>query len=569
MENAGAAVARAIAERYPRARRVGRGLRARQQRRRRLRRRAAARGRGRRSILLGRAGAACRATRSCTCARFERSGGRLLGVARRGRLGGGPARASRGRPARRRGARHGPARRADGAARAGRGRRCSSASRPACRWSPSTCRPGCRRTAAVCDWPSARADADRDLRGAEALPRAAAGLRAAAASWWSATSASPRGARRVGADAVPARGRRRGGRLPAGAAWRAQGRLRPRADRGRLGRQDRAPRCSPPAARCAPGAGLVTVATPEPCAAAGGAGAARGDDGAASGDAGRRAVRRRARAAAGPGAATRDAVVLGPGLGQDPETRALVQAFVRACPVPLVLDADGLNALAPAPGRPRALAALRRDAPTVLTPHPGEMARLVGRSDRARCRPRRPEIAGVLAARDGRRRRAQGRAHAGRGARRARRGLRRPATPAWRRRARATSWRASTGALLARHGGAARGDRRGRRARPRRRPRGGPRRPGGHDRGRRGRGAAGGDRVACAGSRRWRIRELTQPRRGRDGGAGRALGGGLPRRGGRAADGRAGRGQDRVRARAWRAGWAPTRTRSRARPSCC
>jgi NAD(P)H-hydrate epimerase len=77
-------------------------------------------------------------------------------------------------------------------------------------------------------------------------------------------------------------------------------------------------------------------------------------------------------------AAERDAVVIGPGLGQDPGTRELVRAFVAACPVPLVIDADGINALA-ANGR-EARASLGREAPTILTPHPGEMARLVGRS---------------------------------------------------------------------------------------------------------------------------------------------------------------------------------------------
>jgi NAD(P)H-hydrate epimerase len=77
-------------------------------------------------------------------------------------------------------------------------------------------------------------------------------------------------------------------------------------------------------------------------------------------------------------AAERDAVVIGPGLGQDPGTRELVRAFVAACPVPLVIDADGLNALA-ANGR-EARASLGREAPTILTPHPGEMARLLGRT---------------------------------------------------------------------------------------------------------------------------------------------------------------------------------------------
>jgi hydroxyethylthiazole kinase-like uncharacterized protein yjeF len=74
----------------------------------------------------------------------------------------------------------------------------------------------------------------------------------------------------------------------------------------------------------------------------------------------------------------RDAVVLGPGLGQASETRAFVREFAQRCAAPLVIDADGLNALAPAAGEPSALDALRRDTPTVITPHPGEMARLIG-----------------------------------------------------------------------------------------------------------------------------------------------------------------------------------------------
>jgi hydroxyethylthiazole kinase-like uncharacterized protein yjeF len=72
-------------------------------------------------------------------------------------------------------------------------------------------------------------------------------------------------------------------------------------------------------------------------------------------------------------ASERDAVGLGPGLGQGAETAKLVRAVVVDLDRPLALDADGLNALA---GEPGLLA--RRSAPTVLTPHPGEAARLLG-----------------------------------------------------------------------------------------------------------------------------------------------------------------------------------------------
>jgi NAD(P)H-hydrate epimerase len=72
----------------------------------------------------------------------------------------------------------------------------------------------------------------------------------------------------------------------------------------------------------------------------------------------------------------RDALVLGPGLGQAASTRACVAELLRRCPRPLVVDADGLNVLAPlAPG---AAEAWDRGRALVLTPHPGEMARLLG-----------------------------------------------------------------------------------------------------------------------------------------------------------------------------------------------
>lgn len=81
-----------------------------------------------------------------------------------------------------------------------------------------------------------------------------------------------------------------------------------------------------------------------------------------------------------PGAAGRllarapHGVLLGPGLGDDARTRAVLALVLAEVQVPLVLDADALNALA---GEPERLRAAR--APCILTPHPGEAARLLGR----------------------------------------------------------------------------------------------------------------------------------------------------------------------------------------------
>jgi hydroxyethylthiazole kinase-like uncharacterized protein yjeF len=65
--------------------------------------------------------------------------------------------------------------------------------------------------------------------------------------------------------------------------------------------------------------------------------------------------------------------LVGPGLGTDVRARALLDAVLRLGG-PLVIDADGLNLLAGRPERLRGMAG-----PIVLTPHPGEMARLLGR----------------------------------------------------------------------------------------------------------------------------------------------------------------------------------------------
>ncbi len=66
-------------------------------------------------------------------------------------------------------------------------------------------------------------------------------------------------------------------------------------------------------------------------------------------------------------------VVLGPGLGREPAAHAFARELARAVPVPLVLDADGLGAHAG-----EALSALsERPAATILTPHAGELGRLL------------------------------------------------------------------------------------------------------------------------------------------------------------------------------------------------
>ncbi len=70
-----------------------------------------------------------------------------------------------------------------------------------------------------------------------------------------------------------------------------------------------------------------------------------------------------------------EALVVGPGLGQNPQTVNAVRQLVTGCQIPLVLDADGLNALE---GNLDILT--KRESPVILTPHPGEFSRLTGLS---------------------------------------------------------------------------------------------------------------------------------------------------------------------------------------------
>ena len=70
-----------------------------------------------------------------------------------------------------------------------------------------------------------------------------------------------------------------------------------------------------------------------------------------------------------------DAVAIGPGLSQYPQTKQLVVKLIKKINKPLVIDADGLNALA------EDISALKNiKNQVIITPHPGEMARLLGKT---------------------------------------------------------------------------------------------------------------------------------------------------------------------------------------------
>lgn len=68
-----------------------------------------------------------------------------------------------------------------------------------------------------------------------------------------------------------------------------------------------------------------------------------------------------------------DVIALGPGISQHPQTVKLVLSILPRFCVPVVIDADGLNALSRQPGILKKI-----KTPLILTPHPGEMTRLSG-----------------------------------------------------------------------------------------------------------------------------------------------------------------------------------------------
>jgi NAD(P)H-hydrate epimerase len=91
-------------------------------------------------------------------------------------------------------------------------------------------------------------------------------------------------------------------------------------------------------------------------------------------------------------AETQTVVALGPGLGRSEALTELVGVMLAKVRVPMVLDADGLNALQGQTDQLR-----RRSAALVLTPHPGEFARLLG-TDVQAVQARRRELAVQFAA---------------------------------------------------------------------------------------------------------------------------------------------------------------------------
>src|SRR5262245_22118565 len=90
-------------------------------------------------------------------------------------------------------------------------------------------------------------------------------------------------------------------------------------------------------------------------------------------------------------AAANDAVALGPGIGRSPELAHLIKRLLARHAGPILLDADGLNNLAD-----DASALGQHAGPLIITPHSGEIARLL-KTDTARVQASRRELAAALA----------------------------------------------------------------------------------------------------------------------------------------------------------------------------
>jgi ADP-dependent NAD(P)H-hydrate dehydratase / NAD(P)H-hydrate epimerase len=138
---------------------------------------------------------------------------------------------------------------------------------------------------------------------------------------------------------------------------------------GSVGKAGAAVLCGQGAMRA--GAGLVTVASPQSCQPTIAAHAAEymteGLDETADGTVQHSSIDQVLSADA-------DVIVAGPGLGRGDDVRAFVRELLDKCEGPLILDADALNAFEQ---EPAALVG-REGRDLIITPHPGEMARLVG-----------------------------------------------------------------------------------------------------------------------------------------------------------------------------------------------
>jgi NAD(P)H-hydrate epimerase len=69
---------------------------------------------------------------------------------------------------------------------------------------------------------------------------------------------------------------------------------------------------------------------------------------------------------------------IGPGIGVSDETEKVIEAVVKSSPVPIVIDADGLNSI------PNTGVLKNAQAPLILTPHPGELSRLLSKASKGK-----------------------------------------------------------------------------------------------------------------------------------------------------------------------------------------
>jgi len=74
-----------------------------------------------------------------------------------------------------------------------------------------------------------------------------------------------------------------------------------------------------------------------------------------------------------------DVIAVGPGIGVSSATKKIMTGLVQRSAIPMVIDADGLNSISASAGQARDTKDLLQKAksPLILTPHPGEMARLI------------------------------------------------------------------------------------------------------------------------------------------------------------------------------------------------